>query len=743
MPNFSKSIDANSSFSGADMVATITITGGKNNNSVICVLGDIQTLSYSLHMERGAVRRLGNINAIDHTNGPRTIAGSLVFAVFDRHFVYQLKEQLNVEGELLADELPPFDITISFANEYGKRSTLRIYGVRLINEGEVLSINDVYTENTYQYIARNIQVLKPDTAPIPPKAAEQKQEQEETSDVSQVISVAPLKPTLVMTVKEFIATFNVAHSEEEHLLTIESLEGQIKKRIKKENWPYEIKLKPNYYQAYLDDEVINRLHFSIFEHAQAIKTPYIFERTDTSIKGKCEDPQANYALCISEIGDQLTLRIDDTRYFSTQELKPDTNYTLIAYSDYDGKYSMPVAFKTLPSRNKLITDAVQFIAIETNTDIFSYSKIRDHYLNHSMSLTEAFYELASSTNEVDSELIIKLANYYELGVLMQNDSFDIENRWLNLYSPTNDYQVFKSNGITSYYKPEPGLTLIKECNNHVYRTLPFYLPSGSKTKVLIENYNNMAQKIEDQKERFKLKYAISSHYFDAIDYEKVPNGSYLLFENHTVTPVTNDPSYLVIMEDCNPSAPQIRIPVNPYKSYSLLDVSSYDPDKNYYIYLEDKAKNAISRGYATLSGYLVSTFIAIAKDIRFKDTFLIERMPCELPLLEVFGFCMEYVISQKHMDLIDSLLMVWHLYFYKTCYYQTIQYEQEGFYFVLEKSERVFYFDKVGSFTHFEYTDIIPIEKEGYAVVLSQPCKPLWLSFSKAWIEATTKGADC
>ena len=59
------------SFSGADMVAVCNILGED------VVLGTLQTISYSLHMERNAVRSIGNINAKDYTQGPRTIGRSV------------------------------------------------------------------------------------------------------------------------------------------------------------------------------------------------------------------------------------------------------------------------------------------------------------------------------------------------------------------------------------------------------------------------------------------------------------------------------------------------------------------------------------------------------------------------------------------------------------------------------------------------------------------------------------------
>ena len=168
--NNSKTIKINNnyfgcnSYSGADMVAMMTISNGSSKGSY--TLGSLQTLSVSTNMQRSPIRSIGNINAKDYVMGPRTIAGSLVFAVFDKHFAYEAMEA--IQGEIgtytfLADELPPFDITVTMANEYGKTSKLVIYGVRLINEGQVMSINDIYIENTYQFVAKDYDYLNDKT----------------------------------------------------------------------------------------------------------------------------------------------------------------------------------------------------------------------------------------------------------------------------------------------------------------------------------------------------------------------------------------------------------------------------------------------------------------------------------------------------------------------------------------------------------------------------------------------------
>lgn len=158
-------LDSYNSYSGCDMVATAKISSHDALKNNIYTLGSIQTISISTHQDKRPVRSLGNINAKEYTMGQRTIAGSLVFAVFDRHFADEMfkdsldASQIGTSTIILPDELPPFDITISYANEYGHASKMALYGVRLVNEGQVMSINDIFTENTYQFVATGLEPL--------------------------------------------------------------------------------------------------------------------------------------------------------------------------------------------------------------------------------------------------------------------------------------------------------------------------------------------------------------------------------------------------------------------------------------------------------------------------------------------------------------------------------------------------------------------------------------------------------
>lgn len=149
------------SFSGHDMVCIfeIPVTGG----TLSSVIGSLQTVTYSVHNEKFPVRSLGNMNAKGYVYGPRTIAGSLIFTVFNKHWAHDLMERYldtyKVNAHFLVDELPPLNITISFANEYGNKARMALYGVTFVNEGQVMSINDNYTENTFQFFATDIDYL--------------------------------------------------------------------------------------------------------------------------------------------------------------------------------------------------------------------------------------------------------------------------------------------------------------------------------------------------------------------------------------------------------------------------------------------------------------------------------------------------------------------------------------------------------------------------------------------------------
>lgn len=133
------------------------------------VLGTLQTISIQSHREKYAVRALGHAYAKNYTRGPRTIAGSMIFTVFHEHaFTHMLYAMGNSSSfgdidpeiaSLIPDQLPPIDFTLVFANEYGQISEQRLYGVEFVNDSVNYSIEDIFSEQVINFIARDVDVL--------------------------------------------------------------------------------------------------------------------------------------------------------------------------------------------------------------------------------------------------------------------------------------------------------------------------------------------------------------------------------------------------------------------------------------------------------------------------------------------------------------------------------------------------------------------------------------------------------
>ena len=142
------------SFSGSDVVCTAALQGSKTP------LADIQTISISTHRDTSPVRTLGIDRPIQYTQGTRTVSGTLVFTkIYESAFEGLIQSGAiapigDTRGYPSADRLVPFDIHMEKATEYGndaESATLR--GISLMTSGQVVSIHDVYCEQTYNYVA--------------------------------------------------------------------------------------------------------------------------------------------------------------------------------------------------------------------------------------------------------------------------------------------------------------------------------------------------------------------------------------------------------------------------------------------------------------------------------------------------------------------------------------------------------------------------------------------------------------
>jgi hypothetical protein len=135
-------------------------------------LAEIQTLSLSSHREKYPVRTLGSVYIRSVTRGVRTVSGSIVFTTFHNHVMREFLESAEYRStgvgdwdrfrytSYLMDQIPPLDISISFNNEYGNTSYMAILGVEFMNEGMVMSIEDLFLEGTAQYIARDFDPIR-------------------------------------------------------------------------------------------------------------------------------------------------------------------------------------------------------------------------------------------------------------------------------------------------------------------------------------------------------------------------------------------------------------------------------------------------------------------------------------------------------------------------------------------------------------------------------------------------------
>lgn len=184
--SISQYLDTYTSFSGSDVVATF-------NSKVI---GTLAGISWSISREKAAVYTLGSPNPRSFSRGKRGIAGTLIFNVFDRDVLWQLVQESDemlvykrtsewnhnvysqptqlrnawweqtldvIAGKpFYSDEVPPFDITISYANEPGQMARKEILGVEILNEGSGVSMDDILIQESMTYVARGIGKIVPD-----------------------------------------------------------------------------------------------------------------------------------------------------------------------------------------------------------------------------------------------------------------------------------------------------------------------------------------------------------------------------------------------------------------------------------------------------------------------------------------------------------------------------------------------------------------------------------------------------
>jgi hypothetical protein len=152
------------SFSGADFSAFIIVdhygrAGFEGRRKPFKLTADLHTITISSTASIGPVRALGKRKVIDYTRGARTFAGTMIFTVADKDPFQELfsfdalMSAQATDGIWHIDMMPKFDIMLSAVNEGGLAGVQLVQGITLTNTGTTYSVDDMYTENTYTYVA--------------------------------------------------------------------------------------------------------------------------------------------------------------------------------------------------------------------------------------------------------------------------------------------------------------------------------------------------------------------------------------------------------------------------------------------------------------------------------------------------------------------------------------------------------------------------------------------------------------
>lgn len=157
-----------SSYSGSDVAIYLLFDDGDTRQGMrnFRPFREITTISVSSARSVHPVRRLGESHVTEYTRGARTIAGTIVCISADRDPILKIaassvKEKFS-DAPFFTDEVPSFSVLIIASDEHGNVSHAAISDLTITNFGQTFSVDDMYLENTYTYVARFYHPLLPD-----------------------------------------------------------------------------------------------------------------------------------------------------------------------------------------------------------------------------------------------------------------------------------------------------------------------------------------------------------------------------------------------------------------------------------------------------------------------------------------------------------------------------------------------------------------------------------------------------
>lgn len=151
------------SYAGSDILCLMFIPSYNGENETdpgfVEVQDKLQTITVSSARSVMPVRRLGETNPAAYARGSRTIAGSMIFTSGLRDaFITALSKSFkdgepSKEPTIFVDQIPKFSMTFQASNELGGVSSALLVNITLTNFGTTFSIDDIYTESTFTYVA--------------------------------------------------------------------------------------------------------------------------------------------------------------------------------------------------------------------------------------------------------------------------------------------------------------------------------------------------------------------------------------------------------------------------------------------------------------------------------------------------------------------------------------------------------------------------------------------------------------
>jgi hypothetical protein len=129
---------------------------------------EMQTITVTSSSSLLPVRRVGELKPAAYGRGGRTFAGTIVFSVinqdpFQELFAFDNNSPATSQYSWHIDQMPPFDAIIFAQNEMGGAGIQVIHGIRLVNWGTTYSIDDMFIESTYTYVAEHVSPFAYDT----------------------------------------------------------------------------------------------------------------------------------------------------------------------------------------------------------------------------------------------------------------------------------------------------------------------------------------------------------------------------------------------------------------------------------------------------------------------------------------------------------------------------------------------------------------------------------------------------